>query len=200
MPFGSSPNGGGQLCYETAAACVSGPNSCGASEPCSLRVATCSTGAVSSLGWHYFCDSSMPFGAIPNGAGQLCFNSTDACLLAPNGCSTSNGYDCVNNTALCSTGQAGGSGSYAVCEQDIPPGAIANGAGSWCYDSPESCAQGTNGCNSAQPCVLSVADCATGLATNQGHSYFCTTDVPAGSMPNGAGGASDPPAAARARA
>ena len=162
---------------------------CGASVPCSEDVAVCSTGAVSALGWYFFCDSAMPPGAVPNGGGLLCFDTVENCLLAPNGCSTSNGFPCAANAAICSTGLAGGTGRTVMCSQDVPSGAIANGAGQWCYDTLDHCAGGTNSCNASVPCSLSVADCATGQAANSLHYYFCKSDIPPSALPNGAGGA-----------
>jgi hypothetical protein len=50
------------------------------------------------------------------------------CLLAPNGCTASIGSQCVEDSAMCSTGQAGGSGKNLMCPLDVPTGAIANGA------------------------------------------------------------------------
>ena len=131
-PAGSVANGAGQLCYLTAEACVGGPNACGAAQPCSLDTATCATGAGAGLGFNYYCSYSTPLGGIPAGSGQLCFDSYDHCMNAPNACnpnSTFQGafnpaFNCTQRTDLCATGQAAGSGATIVCPADVPGAAL----------------------------------------------------------------------------
>ena len=95
---------------------------------------------------------------------------------------------CVYNYAICATGKAGGlvDPSHNVfCDSDLPVGATPNGAGALCYDTEDSCHQGTNGCGSNKPCRFNENMCATGIVASLSSNWFCDDDMPAGAVPNG---------------
>jgi len=131
-PADSVANGGGQLCFMSAEACVNGPNACGAVQPCALDTATCATGAGAGRNYNYYCEFSTPLGGIPAGSGQLCFDSYEHCMNAPNACNPASAFDgafnaafnCTLRTDLCSTGQSGGTGNNFVCPADVPGAAL----------------------------------------------------------------------------
>jgi len=55
------------------------------------------------------------------------------CAIGPNACDNTT---CVQDFSTCATGQAGGSGWAFTCPLSQPPGALPNGAGAYCYDTP----------------------------------------------------------------
>jgi hypothetical protein len=65
-----------------------------------MNNATCSTGQAGGQGAVYFCDQTQPPGATPQGAGFLCYNTSNSCLQGPNGCggSPQQGGRVVNGT------------------------------------------------------------------------------------------------------
>ena len=159
-PLGGIPAGSGQLCFDDYDHCMNAPNAC---------------------------NPGSTFGGVFNAA-----------------------FNCTARTDLCSTGQAGGTSHTYVCPADVPgaalstagkpPGtpwqllsdaytavALPNGAGSYCWDTLADCTAGLNACNSSMPCTRDVATCATGLAEWTSNAYFCPTDLPTGSVPDGGG-------------
>jgi hypothetical protein len=72
--------------------------------------ATCSSGVSAGQGTVVFCDQTQPPGAIPNGAGMLCYNESSWCLLGPNACGVSPvpGAVVVGGTTLSDGTQLGG--------------------------------------------------------------------------------------------
>ena len=192
LAYGSLPDGGGELCYATPDACFDGPNPCGLSSPCALDLVVCSTGAAGPTANNWYCEADTPVGiqtghpALPAASGMLCWDSVTDCVDGPNACTAAAG-DCVSNNAttrICSTGLAGENpvGNMVACLQDVPRGAVANAAGKWCYDTPGSCANGTNACNAQVPfmqcAALPSAVCAT---ADSAHPYYCPYDYPTSS-------------------
>jgi len=207
-PAGSGPNGAGELCYDTALDCVNGPNYCGAAAPCVFDPATCSTGAVSAASKNYYCDFSKIGGSIPNGGGQLCFDTKTSCLNAPNACvlndtSATGTFSCTPRPDLCGTGMASNSGNVWICAADLPQGALPDGGGNYCFDNVVDCSNAMNACNgynaflanlnsgnfsaSQVYCVQNPSTCATGIASGSGNVWTCPLDPPPGSVPTGSG-------------
>jgi hypothetical protein len=85
VPPGATHNGAGDRCYDEVSNCVIGPNRCDSSS-CYENNATCASGVSAGQGMVVFCDQTQPPGAIPNGAGMLCYNESKYCLLGPNAC------------------------------------------------------------------------------------------------------------------
>lgn len=189
MPPEAHANGAGDLCYQTPAECYAGPNACNPSLPCTQDPTSCATGSAAGTGAQFVCLADRPPNVVPNGAGMLCYQSELTCNTHSNGCAANSSLACLSSPGLCSTGQAAGSGYSFVCPTDAPPGSLPNGAGNWCYNTQFFCEHGLNGCNSAtgRNCTYDVATCSTGMAANQGHSWFCELDAPANSVPNAAG-------------
>ena len=115
---------------------------------------------------------SLPF-AGPN----ACGNTTIACS------------DDLAYRGVTSSGISGGASvpHFFVCPLDIPTGALPTGFGAWCYNDPQNCTNGPNQCSSVQPCDVNPGICATGEAgASAGEtSVFCSSDLPAGAIPNG---------------
>jgi hypothetical protein len=166
-----------------------GLGSGGAAQPAMLTLAPLSS--VGGLGYNYYCEFSTPPAAVPSGSGVLCYANETACWEGTNACTPSDGRSlgefskdvtlwggkkaassiaCVVRNDICSTGQAGGTGNVFVCPGDFPTGSKSNGAGSWCYDTPENCLQGTNACNSSLPCVADASTCAVRSLRSAGTS------------------------------
>lgn len=149
-------------------------------------LAACQTGiaGATAASNQVVCSSSMPHSAQPNGAGMLCFSSRAACEDAPNACSAAGGARCVQNAKTCATGRAAQglpAGSAWVCNSDLPPGALPNAAGRFCYATAAACAAGPSGCGVAGGgCVFNAFVCSTGLAATGPHAYVCPTDIPLG--------------------
>ena len=120
-----------------------GPNACSLSNPCQLDSATCATGQAAGPGVNanWFCESVIPAGAVPDGAGALCFSTLHACAIGPNACDNTT---CVLDFATCASGQAAGSGAAYTCPLSQPPGALPNAAGAYCYDTAAHCASGAS--------------------------------------------------------
>jgi len=171
--------------------------------------ATCSTGLAGGSRSHsYFCPFDIPNGAIPNGGGQLCYNSVEACSQGPNSCNTTlNPALCEPQLGICSTGQAAGTGLATValhdsgatagvvgynffCLTDLPAGSLPAGSGAVCYQSQDQCSNGPNGCNATVPCQQNFQECPTGIAGSDPvpHTWMCPLDYPTGAQPNGFGG------------
>ena len=91
--------------------------------------------AVSSNFW---CPKDLPAGALPNGAGALCFDSAAHCLAANNNCGTPEGGPCKEDFATCATGIAAGAlvPTNWFCENDVPSNGLAAGNGVYCYTDP----------------------------------------------------------------
>jgi hypothetical protein len=127
----------------------------------------------------------VPAGAVPNGAGEYCYDTDIHCLGGPNACGLN--QPCDYSPALCSTGQAAGALSVNwFCSTVVPPGATHNGAGERCYDNVTTCANGPNRCDESS-CNQNNATCSSGVSAGQGTVVFCDQTQPPGSIPNGAG-------------
>ena len=119
VPPGAVHNGAGERCFDTALNCSSAPNQCDGNNSanhaltsplhCYPNNATCASGQAGGQGHVFFCDQTQPPGAIPNGAGQLCYNASSWCLLGPNACGASVWANAtVLGGALLAGGQWGG--------------------------------------------------------------------------------------------
>ena len=87
----AAPEGSGNLCFQSNAACTSGiwRSSCSA---CVVDTATCSTGIAGDLGGFTFrCPADASALAVANGGGALCYPSFASCL-------NSSGNACGVNT------------------------------------------------------------------------------------------------------
>ena len=105
---------------------TAGPNGCSSSQPCQMSPA-CATGLASLTATPWFCPTSMPVGAVPAPAGQLCWSSEAACESGPNGCDaplniSSSGHaqprPCVRSPVC-----AGVANAPWFCPLDLSPGA-----------------------------------------------------------------------------
>ena len=193
-PPGSLPNGGGQLCYNSYANCVYGPNACGDNAPCVLDVTTCSTGVAGPTTNNYFCPLDTPTNSLPNGGGQACYSTSSDCLNGPNYCTSPS--NCVTNYPTCSTGVAGPTPMNTFCVFDQPltlwntpttPGSLPDAAGTNCYFSQQDCLNGPNPCTGQTECTADYTICSTGQAGPTAAWYFCAKDSPVGSLPDGGG-------------
>ena len=172
-------------------------------QPCDFDPATCSTGVAGALNRNYYCAFSSIGGSVPNGGGQLCFQTLSSCLNAPNACLLNGTYQCTPRPDLCGTGMAANSGSVWTCSSDLPAGALPNGGGNYCYLDQSSCDNALNACNAPDPflgqlnsgnysaslvlCQQNPATCATGVASGSGNVWTCPLDPPTGSVPAGSG-------------
>ena len=159
---------GALTCYVNASTC---PGSC------VQRPKYCATGAATQSGFTWVSSavlSSITSVAQPNGAGQLCYvNQADCESSQFSHCSSASPY-CVSDTASCSTGIAGDTGTVTwICPLDQPASAVANGGGAFCYDSLADCLSGPDACTAAQPCELDTATCATGQAAANSTRHWC---------------------------
>jgi hypothetical protein len=94
------------------------------------------------------CSFDLPQGALPDGAGNYCFQDASSCVNALNACNApdpflgnlrSGNYSaslvlCQQNPATCATGVAAGSGNVWTCPLDPPMGSLPTGSGELCYD------------------------------------------------------------------
>ena len=64
--------------------CTQGPNACSLLNPCKLDASTCATGQAAGPGVsaNWFCESVVPAGAVPDGAGALCYATLQVCHLS----------------------------------------------------------------------------------------------------------------------
>ena len=179
------PHGGGPYCFDGLQNCVNALNACNSSVPCHMDQATCATGLAEWGTNYYVCPLDVPTGAVPNGAGEYCYDTDIHCLGGPNGCGLN--VPCTYDTATCSTGQAAGALSANwFCSAVVPPGATHNGAGERCYDTIANCSSGPNRCD-ASSCYQNNATCSSGVSAGQGTVVFCDQTQPPGAIPNGAG-------------
>lgn len=188
MPYNSLPTGAGKLCYKQSKACNNGPNACNISKPCEQRTDVCSTGQAALYpDYVYICSFDLDDRVLTNGGGQFCYNNVTFCNRAANACGSNN--PCKSDTATCSTGTATPSNTTNYyCQFDTPKGAVPAGSGGFCYDNATNCHNGPNGCSIDKPCTYDAATCSTGQAAGLSSSnWFCQTDTPPGSVPNGAG-------------
>ena len=192
-PVGAKPNGFGAWCYNDTTACANGPNPCGTAFPCENNPSMCATGAAGNANnldhgnaFAFYCALSTPHNALPNGGGQLCFSTQDACDSGPNACSGS--VPCTAEPSLCATGIAAGSGNVFVCALSLPNGSMPNGGGRLCYDSQQNCLLGPNTCDNTT-CSLQVSRCATGMAVGalQPYQWLCSNDINPTSKATGSG-------------
>ena len=194
-PPGSLTTGGGQLCYDSYNDCVGGPNACNDTAPCMLDPATCGTGVAGPTSNNYFCPLDMPSNSLPDGGGQLCYNSATDCINGPNYCSDSN--TCVTDTATCGTGAVGPTSYNTFCKFDQPqtlstspasPGSLPDAAGGNCYFTQSDCLKGPNACvNAATECLPDYTTCSTGQAGPTAAWFFCAKDFAYGSVADGGG-------------
>ena len=90
-----------------------------------------------------FCPADLPPGALPNGAGALCYNSSASCNVGPNACTFAGSAGCTVELGTCSTGQAAVSSEHQwFCGTDNPPGALPAGSGALCYSTASACLTG----------------------------------------------------------
>ena len=102
------PNGAGILCFTDKASCeASNNNPCGYPSPfsCSQDSMTCATGLAGPLPVTYTCNATYPPGSLPNGAGQLCYDTLANCVGGPNACNDSS--PCLPSPSICGTGVVG---------------------------------------------------------------------------------------------
>lgn len=176
-------------------------------------------GSVSATVYGHTCSFDTPMGGTPNGGGKICYDTLLHCQYGPNSwcvsefrlcfieilCSILSGmrtedlsvcldsgadHPCTVDYTSCSTGPAGGSGSNYYCDLDSPKNALANGAGSWCYNSFDACNSGANNCgNDTLPCEQNPSFCSTGVASGVSSTYnwACLLDVPPGALPMASG-------------
>ena len=194
-PPGSLPNGAGQLCYDTLANCVGGPNACNDSSPCLPSPSICGTGVVGPTPSSYFCPLDMPPNSQPNGGGQLCYNLATDCNNGPNYCAENSNSACALDTATCGTGIVGPTSLNYFCSYDQPqtttlgkPGSLPDAAGGNCYFTQADCLNGPNACvDPAAECLPDYTTCSTGLAGPTSAWFYCAKDTPTGSVPDGGG-------------
>lgn len=76
----SYPSGAGVSCYTSSQACANAPNICGPSNtPCWNSPSFCASGIAAGVPEAtYVCPYDLPNGALPNGAGKLCYSSEAA--------------------------------------------------------------------------------------------------------------------------
>ena len=201
----AQPNGAGELCFASQAACEGSSaqlSNCSSSGTrCVLNVPSCRTGIAGNMGnVTWMCPADQAANSVANGGGALCYSSFSDCLNGPNACDDN--QPCAIDTATCATGQAAGATSkwcvksrwcpYRVpntslprrfCPSSAPLYSMPNGAGAYCYSSNASCSAGPNTCPG---CTLRTDVCSTGLAGGQSVSWYCEEDSPTGSIPNGA--------------
>ena len=193
-PPGSMPAGSGELCFDSPAHCLQAPNSCGPALPCIYDPATCSTGQAAGVATsNWFCPASRLPGAVPNGAGAMCYVNEGDCLNGTNLCAPGTA-PCYQSPALCNTGQGAGQvpppggGAWTpatwYCPSDTPPNAFPAGFGSYCFTDLASCTNGPNACNASFACSVNFVVCSTGVAGGVAPlaSYFCSLDLPSGSL------------------
>jgi hypothetical protein len=189
VPPGSLPNGGGQLCYNSADDCVNGPNYCANSTTCVTNAATCGTGMVGPMKLNTFCQFDQPStraatpataGSLPTASGANCYLDQSECLTGPNACKDAT-TECLPDYTTCSTGQAGPTNAWFFCQEDYRYiNAVANGGGQLCYLSAGDCANGPNVCGDAMPCERDLSTCSTGIAGPYPNNWFCPLDTPVG--------------------
>ena len=194
-PPGALPSGGGILCYDSYPNCVGGPNACGGDITCVMDPSVCSTGMAGPSSNKYFCPKDLPPSSLPNGGGQLCYNSVGDCLNGPNYCTDS--ATCVTNAATCGTGMVGPMKLNTFCQFDQPntqaatpatPGSLPAASGANCYFSQSECLTGPNACTDATACLPDYVTCSTGQAGPTNAWFFCQGDLKyAGAVPNGGG-------------
>jgi hypothetical protein len=114
-PLKSLPNGGGQMCYADAKACLDGPNACLNEKLCEVNTATCANGIAGPSPYNTFCVYDQPNtlmvpdgkaikpGSLPAAAGGNCYQTQKSCLDGPNACFSE--MDCLQDYSTCSTGQ-----------------------------------------------------------------------------------------------
>jgi len=114
-PLKSLPNGGGQMCYADAKACLDGPNACLNEKLCEVNTATCANGIAGPSPYNTFCIYDQPNtvmvpdgkaikpGSLPAAAGGNCYQTQKSCLDGPNACFSE--MDCLQDYSTCSTGQ-----------------------------------------------------------------------------------------------
>lgn len=80
-PTGSLPNGAGERCFISQAACARGSTRwcTGASSPCTFQNGRCSSGAAAGSGYSWLCAGDTRSGALPSGGGTLCFSNPSMC-------------------------------------------------------------------------------------------------------------------------
>ena len=182
---GAIPTASGQLCFDSITNCSRAPNACSNDSPCAADVSSCQTGAAafSAHSHHVVCSLAEPELAFANGAGALCFVSAAACEGAPNACSGRT-LPCVRDLKACSTGRAASqAGAVWSCPADVPPGALPNAAGRYCYDVLANCEAGASACGTGgDACVFNAFQCSMGFAGTGSHAYVCPSDKPLGSV------------------
>ena len=171
--------------------CETGPNACGlgpSDTRCAVSASLCNTGQAAAVpGSAVYCPLDLPGDGLPNGAGQYCYASQEACEQGANYCSSST-TPCDVSFATCATGIVATTNWSFFCPLDNPVGATSTGGGQFCYDTAFDCVNGPNACGASTPCIVDNSVCATGRAlANPNASYFCPYDLPPNSQPNGAG-------------
>lgn len=185
-PPGGFPNGAGSMCYGTLVDCVNGPNACNTSTPCIKDYIMCGTGIAGPTTAWFNCPFDTPTGGVPDGSGELCYDTVSNCNNGPNPCSLS--LPCVLDFPTCATGAATLGGNYR-CPLTMPNKSLPQGAGKLCYQTAQGCLDGPNACSSnTKPCNKLTDTCSTGQAAADPLAvYLCSTDLSNQSLPNGAG-------------
>ena len=129
------PNGAGTLCFDNQADCeASNHNPCGPPplgvSRCAADTMTCSTGQAGPQTSTFTCTAVYPPGSLPNGGGQLCYDTFSDCVGGPNACNDS--VPCTNSPSVCGTGVAGPTSNNWFCPGDMPVNRLPNGGGQLC--------------------------------------------------------------------
>ena len=109
---GSLPDGAGTNCYFSQSDCLSGPNPCTGQTECTADYTACSTGQAGPTAAWYFCARDAPVGSLPDGGGELCYDSAAHCFNGPNPCGVSS--PCALDQVGCARPGRDGRGSDSV--------------------------------------------------------------------------------------
>ena len=174
----------GQLCYDTEAHCAADQdNACfGTTTACKQYSALCDAGYSGAANFSWACPLDVPAGAFPQGNNLLCYTDQVSCETDTlYGCTTaSGGAACINEPAICGSGEAVTMKATWFCPNQIPQGTGGTGllgntgalpnptTGEFCYNSTAWCyLSGANSCDGTtnKMCIEDAISCkgATGL-------------------------------------
>jgi hypothetical protein len=174
----------GQLCYDTEAHCAADhDNACfGTTTACKQYTALCDAGFSGAANFSWACPLDVPPNAFPQGNNLLCYSDQVSCETDTlYGCTTANGGSaCINEPAICGSGEALTMKATWFCPNQIPQGTGGTGllgntgalpnptTGEFCYNSTAWCyLSGANACDGTtnKMCIEDAISCkgATGL-------------------------------------
>lgn len=174
----------GLLCYDTEAHCAADhDNACfGTTTACKQYTALCDAGFSGAANFSWACPLDVPPSAFPQGNNLLCYSDQASCETdVLYGCTTaSGGVACINEPAICGSGEALTMKASWFCPTQIPQGTGGTGVlgntaalpnpttGEFCYNSTAWCyLSGANACDGTtnKMCIEDAISCkgATGL-------------------------------------